>query len=153
MATAPHAAHPDFHHLIAPPAWQQIDFISDLHLHESEPANFDAWHSYMQCTTADAVFILGDLFEVWPGDDVLQAVRLFSDPYLKQNSPVTQVNPAQAAIYSVANIPIDSHHETTAALCFEDRCAHVLALAARRRPVYFMHGNRDFLLGDAALKA
>ena len=147
------AALPDFYHLIAPAAWQQIDFISDLHLHESEPANFEAWQRYMQCTTADAVFILGDLFEVWPGDDVLHAVRIFSSPNLQQNSAVTQVNSALAAIYSVATAPINNDQETASAWYFEDRCAHVLAQAARQRPVYFMHGNRDFLLGDAALKA
>ena len=56
---------------MAPPAWQTIDFISDLHLQASEPETFNAWQRYMQTTPADAVFILGDLFEVWVGDDVL----------------------------------------------------------------------------------
>lgn len=54
----------------APSEWRVIDFISDLHLQAAEPANFDAWQRYMQHTHADAVFILGDLFEVWVGDDV-----------------------------------------------------------------------------------
>jgi len=49
-----------------------IDFISDLHLQAAEPLTFAAWQRYMQTTPADAVFILGDLFEVWVGDDVLQ---------------------------------------------------------------------------------
>lgn len=49
-----------------------VDFISDLHLQASEPLTFAAWQRYMQTTPADAVFILGDLFEVWIGDDVLQ---------------------------------------------------------------------------------
>ena len=57
--------------LIAPPGWHTIDFISDLHLHASEPATFAAWQHYMQSTPADAVFILGDLFEVWVGDDAV----------------------------------------------------------------------------------
>ena len=57
--------------LIAPPAWRTVDFISDLHLHASEPATFALWQQYMQATPADAVFLLGDLFEVWIGDDVL----------------------------------------------------------------------------------
>ena len=51
---------------------KSVDFISDLHLQVSEPATFNAWQRYMQTTPADAVFILGDLFEVWVGDDVLQ---------------------------------------------------------------------------------
>ena len=58
--------------LIAEPGWQAIDFISDLHLQASQPATFKAWQRYMQTTAADAVFMLGDLFEVWVGDDVLR---------------------------------------------------------------------------------
>jgi UDP-2,3-diacylglucosamine hydrolase len=49
-----------------------IDFISDMHLQTAEPLTFATWQHYMQSTTADALFILGDLFEVWVGDDVLQ---------------------------------------------------------------------------------
>jgi UDP-2,3-diacylglucosamine hydrolase len=57
--------------LQAPSHWQCIDFISDLHLQAQEHETFAAWRSYLQGTTANAVFILGDLFEVWVGDDVL----------------------------------------------------------------------------------
>lgn len=53
----------------APNDWQAIDFISDLHLAADTPHGFDAWASYMRSTRADAVFILGDLFEAWVGDD------------------------------------------------------------------------------------
>jgi UDP-2,3-diacylglucosamine hydrolase len=53
----------------APDTWRTVDFISDLHLQEKDPATFHAWQSYMQNTTADAVLVLGDLFEVWVGDD------------------------------------------------------------------------------------
>ncbi len=55
--------------VIAPPAWQRIDFISDLHLAADTPATFEAWASYLRETPAEAVFILGDLFEAWVGDD------------------------------------------------------------------------------------
>jgi UDP-2,3-diacylglucosamine hydrolase len=89
---------------------KSVDFISDLHLQVSEPATVAAWQRYMQATPADAVFILGDLFEVWVGDDVLQA------------------------------------HS------FEHQCARVMQQTAARIPVYFMHGNRDFLVGDALMK-
>ncbi len=54
----------------APGAWRAIDFISDLHLDASTPRAFDAWEAHLRHTRADAVFILGDLFEVWIGDDV-----------------------------------------------------------------------------------
>jgi UDP-2,3-diacylglucosamine hydrolase len=93
-------------HIDAPPQWGCVDFISDLHLHAADTATFTAWSRYLHDTTADAVFILGDLFEVWVGDDAT------SDP-----------------------------------ASFEARCTQVIAEAAARRPVYIMHGNRDFLMG------
>lgn len=55
--------------LTAPAAWRTIDFISDLHLSPDTPIGVRAWADYLIGTTADAVFILGDLFEVWIGDD------------------------------------------------------------------------------------
>ena len=61
---APHA-----HELVAPALWSTVDFISDLHLADDTPRGFDAWQRYMLGTRADAVLILGDLFEVWVGDD------------------------------------------------------------------------------------
>lgn len=67
---APTAA-PPWPVLQAPAHWQHLDFISDLHLQASESATFNAWQHFMQTTQSDAVFILGDLFEVWVGDDVL----------------------------------------------------------------------------------
>ncbi len=103
------ATAPPFAELTALLDWRAVDFISDLHLHESEPATFAAWQRYMAATPADAVFILGDLFEVWVGDD---AARPGS---------------------------------------FEARCADVLHAAAARTALFFMHGNRDFLVGDGLM--
>jgi UDP-2,3-diacylglucosamine hydrolase len=100
--------------LQAPAAWATVDFISDLHLRAEEPATFDAWARYLQSTPADAVFLLGDVFEVWVGDDVL------SDP--------TSLNER-----------------------FEARCAREMAAAAQRLALFFMHGNRDFLVGQALM--
>ena len=57
--------------LEAPAHWQAVDLLSDLHLQVTEPATFEAWRDWMARTDADAVLILGDLFEVWVGDDVL----------------------------------------------------------------------------------
>ena len=98
----------------APANWRTVDFISDLHLQASEPSTFSAWQHYLQHTPADAVFILGDLFEVWVGDDV--------------------VNDAAPGVPN-----------------FETQCAHVLQLAGRRLALFFMHGNRDFLVGQALM--
>ncbi len=96
---------PSFAQLQAPAAWRTIDFISDLHLQATEPATFEAWQRYMAQTPADAVFILGDLFEVWVGDDA-------------------------------AAMP-----------GFAAQCREVLSATARRAAVFFMAGNRDFLVG------
>ena len=60
---------PAFGAFNAPNDWHAIDFISDLHLAADTPRGFAAWSRYMRGTRADAVFILGDLFEVWVGDD------------------------------------------------------------------------------------
>jgi len=53
----------------APGHWRAIDFISDLHLSELMPATFAAFEAHLRHTPADAVCILGDLFELWVGDD------------------------------------------------------------------------------------
>ena len=55
--------------LRADPAWRCIDLLSDVHLHADMPRTFEAWRSHLLNTPADAVLILGDLFEVWVGDD------------------------------------------------------------------------------------
>ncbi len=70
---AARAVAPPWAVLPAPPHWRHVDVISDLHLQAGEPATFRAWQDFMQTTRADAVFILGDLFEVWVGDDVIDA--------------------------------------------------------------------------------
>jgi len=95
--------------LQAPPQWQRVDFISDLHLDARQRATFDAWAQHLAHTPADALFILGDLFEVWVGDDN-------PDPFAQQ-------------------------------------CLDVLKATAQRMPVFFMCGNRDFLVGPELLKA
>ena len=104
---------PPFAELVAPPAWRSIDLLSDVHLRPEDMPTFEAWQRAMQGSQADAVFILGDLFEVWVGDDAL-------DPAVGDDSPLGR---------------------------FELACAQVLHAVAAQRPVYFMHGNRDFLLG------
>ncbi len=112
-----------FDEIYAAPQWQRVDFISDLHLQESEPANFLAWRSYLEQSSADAIFILGDLFEVWIGDDASKDTSI--------------------GITSTRHM----------GLRFEDRCCRILHFCAQHRNVYFMHGNRDFLVGAAFANA
>ena len=69
-APGAHAALPACFEFEAPAPWRAIEFISDLHLCEAMPRTFEAWVAYLLHTPADAVFILGDLFELWVGDDM-----------------------------------------------------------------------------------
>ncbi|MBU1558330.1 MAG: UDP-2,3-diacylglucosamine hydrolase, partial [Gammaproteobacteria bacterium] len=45
--------------------------IADLHLSEEQPATAALFFRFLKerAQTADALYILGDLFEVWIGDD------------------------------------------------------------------------------------
>jgi UDP-2,3-diacylglucosamine hydrolase len=74
---------PTLGRLTAPAAWQTVDLISDLHLQASETVTFEAWLAYMASTPAQAVLILGDLFEVWVGDDAAA-----QDPFLQRCADV-----------------------------------------------------------------
>jgi UDP-2,3-diacylglucosamine hydrolase len=65
---SPEAA-PPIGALAADGAWRAIDLLSDVHLRADRPRTFDAWRDHLLHTTADAVLILGDLFEAWVGDD------------------------------------------------------------------------------------
>ena len=68
---------PEFEHLIAPPHWRTVDFLSDMHLQASEPATLACLERYLASTDADALFLLGDLFEVWVGDDACDEAGSF----------------------------------------------------------------------------
>jgi len=60
---------PEVHRFDAPARWRAIDFISDLHLDAAHPKTFEGWKRELLETSADAVFLLGDVFEAWVGDD------------------------------------------------------------------------------------
>ena len=83
-------------------------FISDLHLHETRPHTTAAFFRFLEneARGAESLYILGDLFEYWVGDDQLDHDAL-------------------------------SHRV----------CSAIRALADRGTTVFFMHGNRDFLIG------
>ncbi len=64
-------------------------FISDLHLNPEQPATIRLFLDFLsgQATQAEALYILGDLFEAWLGDDLplpgyapaLEAMKKLSD--------------------------------------------------------------------------
>ncbi len=68
MATATDL--PAFYEWRADPGWRVVEFISDLHLSAALPRTFDAFSAHLRHSTADAILILGDLFEAWVGDDM-----------------------------------------------------------------------------------
>lgn len=53
-----------------PPAGcRHIEFFSDVHLKADEPRTAQALAAYLSHSDADAIVVLGDLFEAWVGDD------------------------------------------------------------------------------------
>ena len=114
--------------IIAPADWAAIDFISDLHLQAENPATLAAWKAYMARTPASALIILGDLFEVWVGDDCL-------------------------APQAIAHADHGVAHTEPPTPSFAAECAAVIRATAQRMPVFIMAGNRDFLMGPALMEA
>ncbi len=82
-------------------------FVSDLHLDPARPQITALFLHFLreQASAADALYLLGDLFEAWVGDD---------DP-------------------SAAGAEV---------------CTGLRTLADAGVLVYFLHGNRDFLIGQ-----
>ncbi|MDP2030697.1 MAG: UDP-2,3-diacylglucosamine diphosphatase [Thiobacillus sp.] len=80
-------------------------FIADLHLTDERPVATGRFFRFLdeEATGADALYILGDLFEAWIGDD---------------------------------------HDEQVA----HDTARKLKSLADAGTPIFFMHGNRDFML-------
>ena len=80
-------------------------FISDLHLQESRPDITEAFLDFLDDTAskAEKLYILGDLFEAWIGDD-------------DQNNFISEIQEA-------------------------------LLKTNKTTEIFFMHGNRDFLIG------
>lgn len=124
---------PPLAELAAPPAWRTVDFIADLHLNAGEPATVAAWQHYLQTTPADAVFMLGDLFEVWVGDDALDGGAFA---------------PSGTALAPDGSAATPGGTVTPDCASFEQRCARTLRQAADRLALFFMPGNRDFLVGQ-----
>lgn len=86
-------------------------FISDLHLHPNEPLIYHRFQTFIDWAIkhVKSVYILGDFFHVWPGDEAL-----------------------------------DEWSMTIARLLSSLHDKHI--------NVYFMPGNRDFLVGSQFIK-
>lgn len=88
--------------------WRRIDLLSDLHLSPDMPATLARFRAHLAATPADAVVLLGDIFEAWIGDDARWQAGTF-----------------------------------------EQFALDLLREVSSRKPLFFMHGNRDFALGEA----
>ncbi len=88
-------------------------FISDLHLAAEQPQSTETALRFLRNTAGEAerLYILGDLFEYWIGDEAL-------------------AEPMTARVAKALN-----------------------ELARGDTQVFFMHGNRDFLIGDRFAEA
>jgi len=88
-------------------------FVSDLHLSEERPQANERFIAFMEDTArqAAALYVLGDLFEYWIGDDDL------GEPF----------NAVMTGFFA--------------------------GLARGGVPVFLMHGNRDFLMGERFCRA
>jgi UDP-2,3-diacylglucosamine hydrolase len=86
-------------------------FISDLHLDPSRPEIITLFERFIaeEAVNADALYILGDLFEAWIGDDAEDET---GQRFIDAMRPLREA----------------------------------------RRPCFYMHGNRDFLLGERFAK-
>ena len=86
--------------------------ISDLHLTPSMPLTAQRFFDFCEkeATKVEAVFILGDLFEYWVGDD------------------------------AAASSP------------FQQEVQRTIANLSTKVQTYYLHGNRDFLIGKSFLK-
>lgn len=82
-------------------------FISDLHLEAGQPAIGEQFVSFLanDARQAEALYILGDLFDAWLGDDD-------PNPYFGE---------MKSAMRDLADTGV---------------------------PTFFMHGNRDFMIGE-----
>lgn len=94
------------------PQYASALLISDLHLTPSMPLTAQRFFDFCEkdAPKVEAVFILGDLFEYWVGDD--------------------------AALHSP----------------FQQEVKRTLANLSTKVKTYYLHGNRDFLIGAHFLK-
>ena len=94
------------------PQYKSALLISDLHLTPSMPLTAQRFFDFCEkeAPKVEAVFILGDLFEYWVGDD------------------------------AAASSP------------FQQEVQRAIANLSTKVKTYYLHGNRDFLIGQSFIK-
>lgn len=134
--------------LHALPSWRTLEFISDVHLAAEEAPTAEGWLQYLAGCQADALFILGDLFEVWVGDDQLDA----PSPFLSRCVQALQSLSRRCAVHLMHGnrdfLVGDRLAQASGARLLDDPT--VLVLGAER--VLLSHGDA-LCLDDAAYLA
>ena len=76
-------------------------FISDLHLDPSRPQLFTLFYDFIDSIRdqADALYILGDLFEFWIGDDIIDLPE--GVPYLPVIEKLKSLSDAGVTLYFI----------------------------------------------------
>ena len=94
------------------PQYKSALLISDLHLTPSMPLTAQCFFDFCEkeAPQVEVVFILGDLFEYWVGDDA------------------------------------------TASSPFQQEVQRAIANLSTKVKTYYLHGNRDFLIGQGFIK-
>lgn len=79
--------------LALPAGVECVEFISDLHLSPELPRTTAAFEAYLAGSSAQVIFILGDLFEAWVGDDML------TQPYESRCARALRAAAQRCAVY------------------------------------------------------
>lgn len=92
--------------------------VADLHLSSETPEINQGFYRYLEQTAkgADSLYILGDLFDAWIGDDLL-----------------------------------DTPHPLS--IIAQEVIKRLRQLSSNGTAIHFLHGNRDFLIGERFITA
>ena len=115
-------------------------FISDLHLQSSHPRTSAAFLSFLEhhAQYAQALYLLGDLFEYWAGDDDLE------DPFnARMTAAIRAVSDAGVHVYWIAgnrDFLVGSGFAAAAGATLLSE-PHVATIAGRR--IVLLHGDAE----------
>ena len=113
-------------------------FISDLHLQPSHPATSEAFFAFLKdrAMAAESLYLLGDLFEYWAGDDDLETLH----PQLVAKA-LRAVSDAGVKVYWIAgnrDFLVSTGFAEAAGLTLLDE-PHVASIGGHR--IVLVHGD------------
>lgn len=113
-------------------------FISDLHLHAERPELTQAFEQFIaqQATGADSLYILGDFFEAWVGDDDYHPTRE------RVTGALQQLAQQGTAIYLMHGNRDFLMGETFAAQCQAELLPEACVIQPYQQRLLIMHGDQ-----------